>query len=148
MNVFGFSSALDAGGGTRAGGPLQFPSLYESAVATFFHVNSSLVTGRNGGDHDFFTKPSPHLTNSTRREVTYYASMPLAFDPQEMILRFRHRADAVQKRGMPTVEGPERQRYIEAEKLDFLDYAMLGDAVATLEGGILRLEIDLRPREN
>ena len=43
------------------------------------------------------------------------------------------------------MEGPERQRFIEAARLDFQDYAMLGDAVATLEGGILRLEIDLRP---
>jgi hypothetical protein len=43
------------------------------------------------------------------------------------------------------VEGPERQRFIEAANLDFQDFAMLGDAVATLEDGILRLEIDLRP---
>jgi hypothetical protein len=62
-----------------------------------------------------------------------------------MIQRFRERADAVRRRGVPPVEGPERQRFIEAARLDFQDYAMLGDAVATLEGGILRLEIDLRP---
>jgi hypothetical protein len=35
--------------------------------------------------------------------------------------------------------------FLEAAKLDFQDFAMLGDAVATLENGILRLEIDLRP---
>ncbi len=67
------------------------------------------------------------------------------FDPNDMILRFRERADAVRRRGVPPVEGPERQRFIEASRLDFQDYAMLGDAVATLEDGILRLEIDLRP---
>ena len=44
------------------------------------------------------------------------------------------------------MEGPERQMFIEAAKTDFQDFAMLGDAQATLENGILRLEIDLRPR--
>jgi len=62
-----------------------------------------------------------------------------------MIQRFRDRADAVRRRGVPPVEGPERQRFMEAARLDFQDYAMLGDAVATLTDGILRLEIDLRP---
>jgi len=68
-----------------------------------------------------------------------------AFDPNEMIQRFRERADAVRRRGLPPVEGPERLRFIEAAKIDFQDFAMLGDAIATLENGILRLEIDLRP---
>jgi len=68
-----------------------------------------------------------------------------AFDPNEMIQRFRERADAVKRRGLPPVEGPERLRFIEAAKIDFQDYAMLGDATATLDDGILRLEIDLRP---
>jgi hypothetical protein len=68
-----------------------------------------------------------------------------AFDPNEMVLRFRERASAVKRRGLPPVEGPERQMFLEAAKLDFQDFAMLGDAVATLENGILRLEIDLRP---
>jgi hypothetical protein len=34
---------------------------------------------------------------------------------------------------------------MEAAKIDFQDFAMLGDATATLDEGILRLEIDLRP---
>lgn len=71
--------------------------------------------------------------------------MSEAFDPNEMIVRFRERADAVRKRGLPPVEGPDRQRFLEAAKVDFQDYAMIGDAVATLDDGILRLEIDLRP---
>lgn len=74
--------------------------------------------------------------------------MSQAFDPQEMILRFRERADAVKRRGVPPVEGPERQLFLEAAKIDFQDYAMLGDATAALDDGILRLEIDLRPRSN
>lgn len=62
-----------------------------------------------------------------------------------MIQRFRERADAVKRRGIPPVEGPERLRFLEAANIDFQDFAMLGDASATLEEGILRLEIDLRP---
>ena len=72
--------------------------------------------------------------------------MSAAFEPNDMIQRFRERAEAVQRRGLPPIEGPERQRFMEAARLDFQDYAMLGDAVATLEDGILHLEIDLRPR--
>jgi hypothetical protein len=63
-----------------------------------------------------------------------------------MILRFRERAEAVQRRGLPPVEGPERTAFLEAAKLDFQDYAMMGDATATLVDGILRFEIDLRPQ--
>ncbi len=68
------------------------------------------------------------------------------FNPDEMIARFRERAEAVRRRGLPPVEGPDRQRFIQAAAVDFQDFAMLGDATATLEEGILRLEIDLRPR--
>ena len=71
--------------------------------------------------------------------------MTPAFDPQDMIRRFRERADAVQKRGLPPIEGPERQRFIEAARLDFQDFAMLGDAIAELHDGVLHLTIDLRP---
>ena len=71
--------------------------------------------------------------------------MSQGFDPNEMVLRFRERAEAVRRRSVPPVEGPERQRFIEAAKIDFQDFAMLGDAVATLVDGVLRLEIDLRP---
>ncbi len=63
-----------------------------------------------------------------------------------MISRFRDRAKAVRERGVPPVEGPERQRFREQAQRDFMDYAMLGDAEATLEDGILTLRIDLRPR--
>jgi hypothetical protein len=63
-----------------------------------------------------------------------------------MVQRFRERAEAVQRRGLPPIEGPERQRFLEAAQLDFQDFAMLADATATLEDGILRFEIDLRPQ--
>ncbi len=55
--------------------------------------------------------------------------------PDEMIMRFRERAEAVRRRGLPPVEGPDRQRFLEAANVDFQDFAMLGDATATLEDG-------------
>ena len=57
-----------------------------------------------------------------------------------MIERFRARAAAVRSRGIPPIEGADRQRYIEQAKLDFMDYAMLGDAEASLEDGRAHLE--------
>ncbi len=72
--------------------------------------------------------------------------MSATFDPTEMIQRFQARAEAVRKRSVPPVEGPERTLFIEAARIDFQDFAMIADAEATLEDGILRLEIDLRPR--
>lgn len=67
------------------------------------------------------------------------------FDPAAMVERFRQRAQAVRARGIPPIEGPDRQRYVEQARLDYMDYAMVGDADATLEGGILTLRVDLRP---
>jgi hypothetical protein len=68
-----------------------------------------------------------------------------AFDPHEMVARFRARAEAVRNRGMPPIEGAERQRFREQAQRDFADFAMIGDAEARLEDGILTLRIDLRP---
>ncbi len=70
--------------------------------------------------------------------------MPKSFDPQAMIERFRQRARAVRSRGVPPLEGADRKRYIEQAETDFMDYAMLGDATATMEDGVLVLRIDLR----
>ncbi len=69
------------------------------------------------------------------------------FDPAAMIERFRNRAEAVKTRGLPPVEGPERARFKEQAQLDFMDYAILGDADAQVIDGILTLKIDLRPSE-
>ena len=67
------------------------------------------------------------------------------FDPQAMVDRFRARADAVRSRGLPPVEGPDRERFKEQARADFMDFAMVGDATPSLENGILTLRIDLRP---
>ena len=69
------------------------------------------------------------------------------FDPQAMIERFRERARAVRSRGVPPVEGPERRRFIEQAQVDYLDYAMLGDAEASLVDGVLTLKVDLRKKD-
>ena len=59
------------------------------------------------------------------------------FDPQAMVERFRARAEAVRNRGLPPIEGPDRQRFNEQAQTDFMDYAMLGDAEASIEDGVL-----------
>ena len=68
------------------------------------------------------------------------------FDAAAMVERFRERARAVKNRGIPPIEGPERKRFVDRMQVDYQDFAMLGDAVATLEDGILTLRIDLRPQ--
>jgi len=73
------------------------------------------------------------------------AAMAEGFDADEMITRFRERAAAVRRRSLPPVEGAERQLILRQMQLDFQDFAMLGDAVGSLENGVLTLRIDLRP---
>jgi hypothetical protein len=67
-------------------------------------------------------------------------------DPTAMVERFRERARAVKNRGIPPIEGPERKRFVDRMQVDYQDFAMLGDATATLVDGILTLTVDLRPR--
>jgi len=67
-----------------------------------------------------------------------------AFDADEMIQRFRERAQAVRNRPLPPVTGPDKKRFLERAQVDFMDFAMIGDATATLEDGILTLRVDLR----
>jgi hypothetical protein len=73
--------------------------------------------------------------------------MEQPFDPEAMVARFRSRAQAVRDRGLPPVEGAERQRFRQQAQLDFTDFAMIADAEATLDGGILTLRVDLRPKD-
>ena len=63
-----------------------------------------------------------------------------------MIARFQARAKAVRQRGIPPVEGPERKRFMDQARIDFQDYAIIGDAVGRIEEGILTLTVDLRPK--
>ena len=68
-----------------------------------------------------------------------------AFDPTEMIARFKDRASAVKRRPLPPVAGEERQMFLTQAQVDFQDFAMISDSQATIEEGFLVLRIDLRP---
>ena len=68
-----------------------------------------------------------------------------AFEPSEMIARYKERAAEVKRRPLPPVAGEERQMFLQQAQSDFQDFAMIGDSEASLEDGILVLRIDLRP---
>ena len=70
-----------------------------------------------------------------------------SLDVDAMLDRFKERAAAVKKRNLPPVAGEERARFIEQAKVDFMDYAIIGDAKASLADGILTLTVDLRPED-
>ncbi len=73
--------------------------------------------------------------------------MSESFDPQAMVQRFRERAEAVRRRQLPPVEGEARKEFVRQAQLDHQDFAIVGDAEATLEDGILTLRVDLRPAD-
>lgn len=64
-------------------------------------------------------------------------------DLEAMLERFQERAKAVRTRTLPPVGGEERQRFIDQAQHDFQDFAIIGDAEASLDEGILTLRIDL-----
>jgi hypothetical protein len=70
-----------------------------------------------------------------------------ALDLDAMLQRFRDRAHAVKDRPLPPIAGDERTRFIEQAQKDFQDFAIIGDAAATLDDGVLTLTVDLRPPE-
>ena len=45
---------------------------------------------------------------------------------------------------LPPVAGPERERFVRQAQLDFQDFAIIGDAAASVEDGVLVLRIDMR----
>ena len=66
-------------------------------------------------------------------------------DVEAMLARFRDRAASVKRRPLPPVAGEERQRFLEQAQVDFMDFAIIGDATAAIDDGILTLRVDLRP---
>jgi hypothetical protein len=68
-----------------------------------------------------------------------------ALDLDAMLQRFRDRAHAVRNRPLPPIAGEERARFIEQAQFDFQDFAIIGDASAAIDDGVLTLTIDLRP---
>ena len=73
--------------------------------------------------------------------------MAEGLDVDAMIERFRERAKAVRSRTLPPVAGPERTKFIQQAQTDYQDFAIIADAEATVDDGILTLRIDLRPKE-
>jgi hypothetical protein len=71
--------------------------------------------------------------------------MAEGFEVDAMIQRFRDRAHAVKNRPLPPVAGEERTKFIEQAQLDYQDFAVVGDATASIDDGILTLTVDLRP---
>jgi hypothetical protein len=79
--------------------------------------------------------------------TAYREDMTDALDPDAMIRRFRERAEAVRKRPLPPVAGPERTHFVRQAQLDFQDFAIIGDAEASIDDGVLVLRVDLRPKD-
>ena len=73
--------------------------------------------------------------------------MSESFDVDALIARFRERATAVKGRSLPPVAGAERQHFLAQQQADYMDFAIVGDAVGAIEDGILVLRVDLRPPE-
>jgi hypothetical protein len=67
-----------------------------------------------------------------------------SLDVDQMLARFRDRAAAVKRRPLPPVAGEERQAFITQAQLDFQDFAIIGDAEATIEDGVLVLRVNLK----
>ena len=70
-----------------------------------------------------------------------------SLDVDAMIKRFQERAKAVKDRPLPPIAGAERALFLEQAQKDFMDFAIIGDAAASLEDGILTLTVDLRPKD-
>jgi hypothetical protein len=64
-------------------------------------------------------------------------------DVDAMLVRFRDRAAAVRERPLPPVAGPQREQFVQQARLDFQDFAMIGDASWEFADGVLTLRIDL-----
>lgn len=64
-------------------------------------------------------------------------------DVEEMLARFRERADAVKDRGIPPLEGEARRAFIAQAERDFMDYSLLGSASWAVEEDHLVLRIPL-----
>ena len=68
-----------------------------------------------------------------------------SLDLDAMVKRFKERAIAVKNRPLPPVAGDERAKFIAQAQVDYQDFAIIGDAQASIEDGVVVLRIDLRP---
>jgi hypothetical protein len=65
------------------------------------------------------------------------------FDVDAMLHRFQERAAAVKDRPLPPVAGDERKMFIEQAERDYTDYALVGNAIWSVEDDHLVLRIPL-----
>ena len=65
------------------------------------------------------------------------------FDIDAMLQRFRDRAEAVRKRGLPPVAGEGRRAFIEQAERDYTDFALVGNAAWSVEDDNLVLRVPL-----
>ena len=72
--------------------------------------------------------------------------MAQQLDVAAMISRFAARAEAARHRNLPPVGGDERQAFLQAQRDDFMDYAIMSDAKWEIDDGVLTFTVDLRPK--
>jgi hypothetical protein len=113
---------------------LECARLFEAPMPSLFHLEAPVVE-RNSDRQTVYRSPP------TRVDV-----IADEFDIDAMIERFRARARAVRQRTLPPVEGADRKRFVDQARIDFQDYAIIGDASGKIEDGILTLTVDLRPK--
>lgn len=65
------------------------------------------------------------------------------FDVDSFIARFQERAEAVRTRPLPPVAGDERRKLIQQAEIDFMDYAIVGNATWSVEGDHLVIRLPL-----
>jgi hypothetical protein len=138
-------------------GVLQRAGFLEAPMSSLFHVLLPTARAIPSGAHLVRAPPrcilpSPRgkpLGGAARFRplpaISWYAwAMADAFDLDAMLARFQARAKAVRQRPMPPIEGPERKRFVDQARVDYMDYALIGDAEGSFDDGILTLRIDLR----
>ena len=74
--------------------------------------------------------------------AAYHSGMA-EFDVDSFIARFRERAEAVRTRPLPPVAGDERRKLIKQAEIDFMDYAIVGNATWSVEGDNLVIRLPL-----
>lgn len=65
-------------------------------------------------------------------------------DVEELLERFRQRAEAVRARGIPPLEAEARRAFVAQAEKDYLDYFLVGSASWSVEDGHLVLRVPLQ----
>ncbi len=84
-------------------------------------------------------------TEVLRRAGRYCAGMTDVLDIDAMLARFKGPRGLGEEAKSATGRWRRTQAFLGQAQLDFQDYAMIGDAEASLVDGVLTLTIDLRP---